>query len=64
MAKRPNYAAMERQDTTDPAPVGYFWIRDINGKNRRTVTCAQYRAEVNAAKARAISAFNLKRAEG
>ncbi len=32
-------------------------ISDLDGSNRRTVTLAQYRAEVEAAKARAVEIF-------
>ncbi len=57
MTKRIDYAAMERQDAADPAPSGHFWIRDIDGSNRRLVTLTQYRAQVDAAKIAALATY-------
>lgn len=57
MARQIDYAAMEAEDRADTAPAGHWWIRDIDGSNRRLVTLAQYRAEVEASKATALAAF-------
>ncbi len=60
MARKLDYAAMQRQDAADPAPAGHYWVRDIDGSNRRLVTLAQYRAEIEASKALALA--NVRRA--
>ena len=57
MTRKIDYATMERQDAVDPAPVGHYWVRDIDGSNRRLVTFAQYRAEVEASKTIAMANF-------
>jgi hypothetical protein len=51
VTKRIDHAAFERQDAADPAPDGHYWVRDIDGTNRRLVTLASFRAEVEASKA-------------
>lgn len=56
MTRRIDYAAMERRDAADPAPAGHFWVRDIDGGNRRAMTLAQYRSEVEASKTAARAA--------
>ena len=38
-------------------------ISDIDGTNKRTVTLAQYRAELDAAKVRAMAIYNAECAE-
>lgn len=38
-------------------------ITDLDGSNRRTVTLAQYRAELDAAKIKAMAIFNAAKAE-
>jgi hypothetical protein len=40
-----------------PATPQVWEISDIDGSNKRTVTIAQYRAELDAAKVRAMAAF-------
>jgi hypothetical protein len=57
-----DYAAMERQDALDPAPAGHWWVRDINGSNRRLVTLAEFRAEIEVSKAKATVAFRASAA--
>jgi hypothetical protein len=44
-----------------PAAPRVWEIYDIDGSNKRTVTLAQYRAEVDAAKVRAMAVFNASR---
>lgn len=38
-------------------------ISDIDGSNKRTVTLAQYRAELDAAKIKAMAIYNKAKAE-